>query len=86
MTEKAWKQTDGKRETSKCLNKRGEEKYISDNIEFKSKILNRTKRDFNIIKYYTPSRWVFTLLVTKLPTTQNKTCWWCKEKLINPQS
>lgn len=69
MTEQTRKQTDGNRGTNKCLNKRGEEKYISDNREPKSKILNRTEWDFNIIKYYSPSRGIFTHLVTKLPNT-----------------
>lgn len=40
MTGKAWKQTDGERESRKCLNKRGEEKYISDNIVIQVKNIN----------------------------------------------
>lgn len=31
MTGKAWKQTDGERETNKCLNKRDAEKHTLDN-------------------------------------------------------
>ena len=62
---KAWKQTDGERETSQALNKRGEEIIYQTTHQFKSKILNRTTQNLSIIKHHTPWRRIFTHLVTK---------------------